>query len=135
MPPIRQPLENAIPLAYRVFRFMRLAGMSPKALSLAAGLNETYVRDLCMGKSRNPKTEQIERLAKVLGCSVNALTQGTNSVTNDKEDGQGLDPSGVGPLDPGEIALVRLWRNLAQPARDQVMLKLTEFLPASAPKR
>jgi transcriptional regulator with XRE-family HTH domain len=48
-------------------------GLTAKGLLLAADVNQTYLRDLRKGKSRNPKADQLQRLAAVLGMSVHEL--------------------------------------------------------------
>jgi DNA-binding Xre family transcriptional regulator len=53
---------------------MAIMGLGPKALSLKAGLNETYVRDLVQGRSRNPRQAHLQHLATALDCQVTDLT-------------------------------------------------------------
>lgn len=55
-------------------RRMDLLGISPKKLSLDAGLSETGVKDILSGKSANPKHDTLDRLARKLGCTVGDLT-------------------------------------------------------------
>jgi phage repressor protein C with HTH and peptisase S24 domain len=59
--------------AKEVERRMLLLGMQQKHLARAAGLNETYVRDLIKGKSKNPRGEHLAKLAEALGCTVGDL--------------------------------------------------------------
>lgn len=112
-------------VAREVYRRMRLLGFGQKALSLAAGNNETYVRDILRGTSLNPKSEQFARLAAVLGCSVADLL------------GNRPDP-GVPSLTPQigdtiesaeEASLVGLWRRLRPAGRK----RLLAAIEASAP--
>ncbi len=49
-------------------------GLNAKRLSTAAGLNESYVRDILRGRSRHPRTDTLGKLAAALGCSVSELT-------------------------------------------------------------
>jgi transcriptional regulator with XRE-family HTH domain len=49
-----------------VRRRMLAAGLKMKRLSLEAGLGETYVRDLLTGRSKNPKTEELQKVMDVL---------------------------------------------------------------------
>lgn len=65
---------NEAHLVANVRRRMEALHMNPKSLSIASGLNETYVRDLLKGRSRNPRTEHLEKLAKGLGCTIADLT-------------------------------------------------------------
>jgi phage repressor protein C with HTH and peptisase S24 domain len=53
---------------------MAEAGLKQKNLALQAGLNETAVRDILIGKSRNPQYKTLSALARVLGCEVAELT-------------------------------------------------------------
>lgn len=61
-------------IARNVRLLMEAKGLGSKALSLRAGLNETYVRDILKGKSRNPRHEHLQKLAAALGCRVIDLT-------------------------------------------------------------
>ena len=45
-----------------------------KSLSRAAGLGETYVRDLIIEKVKSPSYENLTRLAALLDCSVKEIT-------------------------------------------------------------
>ena len=54
-------------------RRMIKAGYNQKGLARAAGLNETAVRDILKGRSRNPRSDTLEALGHVLGCSIDAL--------------------------------------------------------------
>lgn len=59
------------------------AGFSMKSLSVAAGLNETYVRDVLAGRGK-PSVDRLARIAQVLGTTVADLMgeeeQGLRSV-------------------------------------------------------
>ncbi len=55
-------------------RRMAAAGFSARSLSIAAGLNPTAVRDILIGRSKQPRFQTLYRLARVLGCSVEELT-------------------------------------------------------------
>ncbi|MBM3482891.1 MAG: helix-turn-helix transcriptional regulator [Alphaproteobacteria bacterium] len=55
-------------------RRMQAAGLNQKSLALKAGLNETAVRDIRIGRSRNPRTDTLKRLATALGVSVGVLS-------------------------------------------------------------
>ena len=61
-------------IARNVRQRMAAKGIGPKALSLKAGLNETYVRDLLKGRSRNPRQGHLRSLALALDCRVSDLT-------------------------------------------------------------
>ena len=49
-------------------------GTSARALSTRAGLNNMAVRDILNGKSQHPALDTLEKLARVLGCTVADLT-------------------------------------------------------------
>jgi transcriptional regulator with XRE-family HTH domain len=54
-------------------RRMKLCGLSARALSLKAGLNETFVKAVLRGNSRNPRTDTLGAIADVLGCKTDDL--------------------------------------------------------------
>ncbi len=60
----------ASPLAREIRRRMGAGGFNQKSLARAAGLNQTAVRDILIGKSQHPRHDTLEKLAAVLGCSV-----------------------------------------------------------------
>lgn len=47
---------------------MKAQKLDMKTLSLKAGLSETAVRDIFRGRSKSPRTQTVEALAKALGC-------------------------------------------------------------------
>jgi phage repressor protein C with HTH and peptisase S24 domain len=61
-------------LVARLRQLMQEAGHTQKGLALKAELNETAVRDILIGKSRNPQYQTLSKLARVLGCDVADLT-------------------------------------------------------------
>ncbi|MFQ5783593.1 MAG: S24 family peptidase [Alphaproteobacteria bacterium] len=76
-------------------RRMETGGFNQKSLARAAGLNETAVRDILIGKSKHPRHDTIEKLAGALGCSlVDLLAPGT-----------GDKPRPAAPVE-GELAFV-----------------------------
>lgn len=62
-------------LAQEIERRMGEQGFTQKALALKAGLNETAVRDILIGKSRHPRHDTVEKIAAVLGVSAAALLE------------------------------------------------------------
>jgi len=50
-------------------------GLNAKQLSLSAGLNETYVRDLLKAEKPNPRYFHLKALASALGVSVQWLDE------------------------------------------------------------
>jgi transcriptional regulator with XRE-family HTH domain len=67
-------MEDASLLVHNLRLRMKAKGVGPKALSLQAGLNETYVRDLLKGRSLNPRQGHLQNLAAALDCRVSDLT-------------------------------------------------------------
>jgi transcriptional regulator with XRE-family HTH domain len=63
-----------VKLAEEIRRRMRLLGLSAERLSLAAGLNKTYVRDIFTGRARSPRLDNLAKLAAALSCSIDELT-------------------------------------------------------------
>lgn len=57
-------------LAEKIISLMEEQGFNYKSLSLAAGLGETAVRDIAVGRVRSPKFSTLEKLAKALKCSI-----------------------------------------------------------------
>lgn len=123
-------------VAREVHRRMTEMGVGQKALALAAGLNETYVRDLFRGRSVNQKLRELRKLADALECQVEDLTkqpptQAAQQRAEKTEDLSALVIDGR-ELALSELALVRMWRNLELPARYLVMAKLAELSPDSS---
>lgn len=48
---------------------MKEAGLNQKSLAVKAGLNDTAVRDILKGRSKNPKLDTLHRLARALDFS------------------------------------------------------------------
>ncbi len=63
-------LTMASRLAREIRRRMEAGGFNQKSLARAAGLNQTAVRDILIGKSRHPRHDTLEKLAASLECSV-----------------------------------------------------------------
>ncbi|HEY2105557.1 MAG TPA: helix-turn-helix transcriptional regulator [Candidatus Binataceae bacterium] len=119
---------DAGPVARQVHYRMVDMGLSPKALSLRAGLNETYVRDLLIGRSRNPKGHQLTQLAAALECEVADLL---NAV--DPGPARTKPESGDLIYDPEERAVVYLWRMLTPLGRRRVMDSIRKAIPGDRP--
>jgi transcriptional regulator with XRE-family HTH domain len=98
------------PLARELRRLMNEAGIGQKALALKAGVNETYVRDILKGRSRNPEAGKLGKVAAALGCAAGAL-HGTAGAPDTSELVR----------DPGELLLLATWRELPQEEREAVL--------------
>jgi transcriptional regulator with XRE-family HTH domain len=57
---------------------MKALNLDAKTVSTRAGLGASFIRDIQRGKSREPKRSALERIAKVLGCSVSDLMGGSS---------------------------------------------------------
>jgi transcriptional regulator with XRE-family HTH domain len=79
-------------IADEIRRRMQLLGLSAERLSLAAGLNKTYVRDIFTGRARSPKLDNLAKLAGALGCSVDELTSLDRPHPPRREDQAQTDP-------------------------------------------
>lgn len=65
-------------IAQELKRRMEERGFKQKSLARDAELNETYVRDILKGRSKNPEASKLARIAAVLGCTADDLL-GTGS--------------------------------------------------------
>ncbi|MDD3030190.1 MAG: helix-turn-helix transcriptional regulator [Alphaproteobacteria bacterium] len=76
-------------------RLMDEQGLNPRRLSLLAGLNATAVRDMIEGRSRFPRYDTVQALAKALGTTPSLLMSGeetSNDIASKGADfGQHLD--------------------------------------------
>lgn len=99
-------------------RLMERKGLNQKALALKAGLNETAVRDIRIGRSKNPRGDTLKRLATALGVSAGTLTgenggaPAASPVRRGRPPGSGKSSArpGRGPAGKGdEFAYVRVY--------------------------
>jgi hypothetical protein len=107
---------DASPVAHEIYRRMVECGYNQRSLSLAAGLGATYIRDLFVGASQNPKSEQLYRVARTLGCSVEELTAPGGDASEQQSDNV-VEFSNLGQLRGSEPALIRMWRLLGDGAK------------------
>ena len=84
-----------------------------RALSLAAGLNETAVKAILAGKSESPREQTVRALAVALRCHI-------SDITGEAED-----------ADPAERELVKVFRSADPQGRD--MMLRTRAVAAPAP--
>jgi transcriptional regulator with XRE-family HTH domain len=116
---------DAGPVAREVYRRMGAMGLGQKALALRAGLNETYVRDLFRGKSKNPKNQQLSKIAKALGCTLNDLTnpRGAENIEENEKSAQSSE----------EVALLRVWRRASPTGRDRITEAIEQAMLGGLP--
>ena len=62
-------------LADEIRRRMEAGGFNQKSLARAAGLNETAVRDILIGKSRHPRHDTVQKIATALECTATELIE------------------------------------------------------------
>ena len=62
-------------LADEIRRRMEAGGYNQKSLARAAGLNETAVRDILIGKSRHPRHDTVQKIAGALDCTAAQLIE------------------------------------------------------------
>jgi transcriptional regulator with XRE-family HTH domain len=108
------------PLATELRRLMTEADIGQKALALKAKVNETYVRDILKGKSRNPEAAKLARVAEALGVPAAALLNAAGA------------PKALELVeDPEELVLLRAWRELPdgekQGVRDYIRFRLSQL--------
>ena len=95
--------DDTGPLATELRRLMVAARIGQKALALKAQVNETYVRDILKGKSRNPEAAKLARVAEALGVPAAALLNAAGA------------PKALELVeDPKELLLLRAWRELSE---------------------
>lgn len=61
-------------IAERLEALVEAKGTNPRAVSLAAGMSPTGVRDIIIRKTKNPKYTSLEKIASALGVSVSDIT-------------------------------------------------------------
>ncbi len=69
-----KPSESGLTTRLRELMFKRR--ISARELALRAGLGQSFVYDILNGRSKNPTTGKISKIAKVLGVDVSYLTDG-----------------------------------------------------------
>lgn len=104
---------------------MQAVGIGQKALALKAGLNETYVRDILRGKSRNPKHAHLAAIANALDCSILDLVDPGRS--------NGTPQIGEVIQSADEVTVLRLWRYLTDAGKWQAIRAMTEAARRAAP--
>jgi transcriptional regulator with XRE-family HTH domain len=65
---------DAAILRRNLARYMKWLGLTPGGLAKEAGLNESAVRQIFLGRSLNPRTKTMKAMAEVLLCDVDDLT-------------------------------------------------------------
>ena len=97
-------LESNLQIQLR--RHMEAAGYNQKSLARAAGLNETAVRDILKARSKNPRIDTLDALAKTLRCTVAAL-RGLDDQSGRLDRVESVEV--IGALDAGGSAASIIW--------------------------
>lgn len=66
---------NEHPLHRQIKKRLKLLGKSGRGTSLSAGMNETTIRKILENPNPNPRVETLEKIASVLGCTVDDLLE------------------------------------------------------------
>ncbi len=86
-------VNQAWTLAGEIRRRMSERGLNAKRLSISAGLNEGYVRDIIKARTLSPRTDSLGKLARALGCSRTDLLPPAERAAEAREGGVRLDPA------------------------------------------
>lgn len=70
-------------LQNRLEQAMEHRNIKPKTLSLKAGLNETAIRDILKGRSQNPRTDTVRKIAETLHIRPEWLLNGFGLMAED----------------------------------------------------
>lgn len=73
-------------LSQKILGLMKTKKMSYRALAKAANLGETGVRDIVVGRSKNPQLSTLSKIASALGVTVTDLTSNENSETDPSDE-------------------------------------------------
>lgn len=119
--------EDQPPMIGRIRGRMKTLGLTAKRVASMADLNETYVRDILKGKSKNPRMAHLKKLATALGCDISELTN-IGAVTGEQ-------PSGDPPYSLEERALIRMWRILSEEAHNIVLDTIDKLVPTKTLRR
>ena len=76
------------PIADEIKRRMGSAGLNMRQLSLKAGLGPSYVRDVLTGRTPNPKSSELAKIANALGCTLRELEAPLLSIGPDRDLGE-----------------------------------------------
>lgn len=96
------PEDTQTPLQRQILARLREKGWSRRKLSLKAGLNESAVKTILSGKSQHPRHDTLEKLARELECTVEALLADAPAGQDSSAMAVDLrEPSTASPIDEG----------------------------------
>ena len=102
------------PLVRAIYMRMIELGLTPSSLAARTGRNQTYFRDLFLGRSRAPSAQYLPAIAAALECEVADLLGAPGET--------GTQPSAHGEIyQPDEVALIGFWRVLSSAGKHRVM--------------
>jgi len=127
------------PTAYAIEALMKECDTNPKRLAKSAGVGETYIRDIIKGRSLDPQTGKLVKVASALSCSLDdlvligkALRDGASfDDLKGRLKASGPDPARQALYAEQEFALVELWRELSPSQRSALL----SFIEATVGRR
>ncbi|TPW33819.1 LexA family transcriptional regulator [Oecophyllibacter saccharovorans] len=72
-------LSSTTPLQRQITQRMAQAGYTQHTLALAAGVGQTYIRDILSGRSREPRPSKLTLIAEALNCTLPDLLEEENA--------------------------------------------------------
>ena len=105
----------------RLIRDILIAkGRHHAEVSVEAGHAAGYLRDIILGRSKNPKHGDLVRVLDVLGIDISALSQ-QGAATANKE-------SGDKPYTKEQVAILSLWNLLSDKGRDLALAEIAKLI-------
>lgn len=96
-------------LIERIDRRLAATGKSAKGASREAGQSESFIKNIRLGASKSPRADGLQALARVLGTTIDWLTEGRGAETPSSDNGLGAPvTSTVTPVDLGELVPVKI---------------------------
>lgn len=132
MPRRSAPLPpTASPLAREIYKRMREKGLTAAALAKLADRDPGYIRDIFRGRSKNPKSVELQTVADALGCKLEDLTEFLFPGGEvEPRPGALTEFNDLLPFFPREIALMRMFRAIDDPAlQDRAVNFVASLLP------
>lgn len=83
-------LPRMTTLAERIQQRLEATGKSARSASLEAGLSDAFVRNILKGKADSPRGENLAKLARVLGTSMNWLLNGSGEPETGRDPNLGV---------------------------------------------
>ncbi|SMH60463.1 helix-turn-helix domain-containing protein [Azospirillum agricola] len=111
------------------------AGLSQRGLSLLVGDNDSLVKKIENGLSKNPRIDTLKALAEALNCKVSDLTGDPDEPSHDKDEGKGkagtstqnIDDLTIGDENEIDRKFSELWEKLNKSTKLKT-IKIMEIL-------